>query len=176
MDSERKVSGEGTLTSGPYGIEPAWIDYNGHLNMAYYLVLFDRGIDALMAAAGIVPRCEADPTLFAAEAKLRYLDEVRADDELTCETSVLRVDAKRLHSWQSLRRRDGRIAATCENLHLSVARADGVARVAPFASPAYDALVARVRGKSWPEGAGEAVALRGFAGASGPPAEARNAR
>ena len=23
-------------------VEPGWIDYNGHLNMAYYNVLFDR--------------------------------------------------------------------------------------------------------------------------------------
>ena len=26
-------------------IEPQWIDYNGHLNMAYYNVMFDRAID-----------------------------------------------------------------------------------------------------------------------------------
>ena len=26
-------------------VEPAWIDYNGHLNMAYYNVLFDRAVD-----------------------------------------------------------------------------------------------------------------------------------
>ena len=40
------------LTQVPYlapvmQIEQAWIDYNGHLNMAYYHVLFDRGVDAL---------------------------------------------------------------------------------------------------------------------------------
>ena len=28
-------------------IEPQWIDYNGHLNMAYYNVMFDRAIDEL---------------------------------------------------------------------------------------------------------------------------------
>ena len=26
-------------------VEPQWIDYNGHLNMAYYNVLFDRAVD-----------------------------------------------------------------------------------------------------------------------------------
>ena len=26
-------------------VEPGWIDYNGHLNMAYYHVLFDRAVD-----------------------------------------------------------------------------------------------------------------------------------
>ncbi len=32
-------------------IEPQWIDYNGHLNMAYYNVMFDRAIDEIVAAA-----------------------------------------------------------------------------------------------------------------------------
>jgi hypothetical protein len=26
-------------------VEPEWIDYNGHLNMAYYNMLFDRAVD-----------------------------------------------------------------------------------------------------------------------------------
>ena len=28
-------------------IEPQWIDYNGHLNMAYYNVMMDRAIDEM---------------------------------------------------------------------------------------------------------------------------------
>ena len=35
-------------------VEEAWIDYNGHLNMAYYNVLFDRAVDeAYELIAGI---------------------------------------------------------------------------------------------------------------------------
>lgn len=34
-------------------VEPQWIDYNGHLNMAYYNVLFDRAADEAYALAGI---------------------------------------------------------------------------------------------------------------------------
>ena len=30
-------------------VEPQWIDYNGHLDMAYYNVLFDRAVDAGMS-------------------------------------------------------------------------------------------------------------------------------
>ncbi|HWP26351.1 MAG TPA: thioesterase family protein, partial [Xanthobacteraceae bacterium] len=37
-------------------VEPAWIDYNGHLNMAYYNVLFDRAVDELFELIG----CGAD--------------------------------------------------------------------------------------------------------------------
>ena len=36
-------------------IEPQWIDYNGHLNMAYYNVMFDRAIDQLWLKLGIGP-------------------------------------------------------------------------------------------------------------------------
>jgi acyl-CoA thioester hydrolase len=34
-------------------VEPAWIDYNGHLNMAYYNVLFDRAVDEVYERLGI---------------------------------------------------------------------------------------------------------------------------
>ena len=34
-------------------VEPAWIDYNGHLNMAYYNVLFDRCVDEAYELLGI---------------------------------------------------------------------------------------------------------------------------
>ena len=37
------MSSKPPLTSRVMGIEPDWIDYNGHLNMAFYNVLFDRG-------------------------------------------------------------------------------------------------------------------------------------
>ena len=33
-------------------VEPAWIDYNGHLNMAYYNVLFDRAVDEAFELIG----------------------------------------------------------------------------------------------------------------------------
>ena len=36
-------------------IEPQWIDYNGHLNMAYYNVMMDRAIDEMWLQLGIGP-------------------------------------------------------------------------------------------------------------------------
>ena len=43
------------FVSSTMRVEPAWIDYNGHLNMAYYLVLFDRAIEEAFAVAGLGP-------------------------------------------------------------------------------------------------------------------------
>ena len=34
-------------------VEPGWIDYNGHLNMAYYNVLFDRAVDEVYELLGL---------------------------------------------------------------------------------------------------------------------------
>ena len=36
-------------------VEPDWIDYNGHLNMAYYNVLFDRAVDEAFGLLGCGP-------------------------------------------------------------------------------------------------------------------------
>ena len=36
-------------------VEPEWIDYNGHMNVAYYTLAFDRALDELFEALGIGP-------------------------------------------------------------------------------------------------------------------------
>ena len=43
------------LMSSPITIDPAWIDYNGHLNMAYYNVIFDRGLEEMLRPLGLGP-------------------------------------------------------------------------------------------------------------------------
>ncbi|MBI4275533.1 MAG: thioesterase family protein, partial [Rhizobiales bacterium] len=63
-------------------VEPAWIDYNGHLNMAYYNVLFDRAVDEIYELVGIGAQYlkERHCSLFTAEVHVRYLRELQADD------------------------------------------------------------------------------------------------
>ena len=111
-------------------IEPDWIDYNGHLNMAAYLVIFDRAIDRLIDHVGLASEPGDAPTLFAASAKIDYLRELPATATPDCTTTVVRVDDKRVHSWQELVV-GGAVHARCENLHLHVDRR-GSAKVAPF--------------------------------------------
>ena len=63
-------------------IEPAWIDYNGHLNMAYYNVMFDRAVDELWFKLGIGPTYmkERHGSTFTAECHVRYLREIHLGD------------------------------------------------------------------------------------------------
>src|SRR5258708_8783730 len=65
-------------------VEPEWIDYNGHLNMAYYNVLFDRAVDETYELIGVgadyvVSRRQS---IFTAQAHVRYLRELHAGDPL----------------------------------------------------------------------------------------------
>ena len=61
-------------------VEPEWIDYNGHLNMAYYNVLFDRAVDEAyeLMGCGIAYLKDTRHSTFTAEAHIRYLRELHA--------------------------------------------------------------------------------------------------
>src|ERR1700743_2686113 len=63
-------------------IEPQWIDYNGHLNMAYYNVMMDRAIDELWLQLGIGPTYmkERHGSTFTVECHVRYLREIHLGD------------------------------------------------------------------------------------------------
>ena len=60
-------------------VVPEWLDSNGHMNLAFYVVVFDRGTDAWMDLAGLSAayRAEAGHTVFAVEAHTLYRQELR---------------------------------------------------------------------------------------------------
>ena len=104
-------------------VEPQWIDYNGHLNMAYYNVLFDRCVDEAYELIGIgqdyVDRRRH--SAYTAEVHVRYLRELRAGDPVRVTLQLLDYDAKRLHYFEQLfHSEEGWISATSENLALHV--------------------------------------------------------
>jgi acyl-CoA thioester hydrolase len=104
-------------------VEPGWIDYNGHLNMAYYNVLFDRAVDEAFTLVGCGPDYVAAcrHSCFTAEVHLRYLRELRADDPVRVTFQLLDYDAKRIHYFEQLfHAEDGWVSATSENMALHV--------------------------------------------------------
>jgi acyl-CoA thioester hydrolase len=114
-------------------VEENWIDYNGHLNMAYYNVLFDRAVDEAYELIGIgadyVSRREH--SFFTAEVHLRYLRELHAGDQVRVTFQLLDFDRKRLHTFEQLFHADeGWVAATSENMSLHVDM--GARKAAPF--------------------------------------------
>ena len=132
---------EAPIRSSVMSVESDWIDYNGHLNMAYYHVLFDRALDQVFARIGVdeMHVQGAHHSIFALEAHVCYLRELRAGEKVSVETIFLGHDTKRLHLFQALLNLDKDfVAATSEQVGMYVNL--GSRRSAPF--PAE--IVARI--------------------------------
>jgi acyl-CoA thioester hydrolase len=114
-------------------VRPEWIDYNGHMNVAYYVLVFDHATDALFEALGLGEqyRRSTELSLFAVESHIAYEREVALGDPLRVESRVLGADAKRLHfGHEMFHAGDGRRAATIELMAIHVDLR--VRRTAPF--------------------------------------------
>jgi acyl-CoA thioester hydrolase len=146
-------------------VEPEWIDYNGHLNMAYYNVLFDRTVDEAyeLMGCGIAYLKDTRHSTFTAEAHIRYLRELHAGAPVRVTLQLIDFDAKRMHYFEELfHAEEGWLSATSENLVLHV---DITAKkVAPFP----DFIAARLaKMKSAhahlpvPDGVGRRIAMPG---------------
>jgi len=146
------------------GIEPGWIDYNGHLNMAYYLVVFDRGYDVVAESLGMGAEYARTRrmTTYTGDARIAYLNEVHQNADLVTSYQILDHDEKRIHAFQELRHAaDGKVAATCETLTLHIDMAGP--KVCPFPPDVMErveALAANHAGLPVPDGVGKKIGLR----------------
>jgi acyl-CoA thioester hydrolase len=105
-------------------VKPEWIDHNRHLNMGYYLVVFDLATDEFFRWVGLGAehRRTHRVTTFCLEAHVTYHREVREGDPLRFTTQLLAHDAKRLHYIHCMfHATDGYLAATNELMSLHVA-------------------------------------------------------
>jgi acyl-CoA thioester hydrolase len=142
-------------------VRPEWIDYNGHLSEAYYVLVFGHATDAFMHRLGMTPvyLVETGTSLYTLEAHVRYLDQVPPGSRLEIRTSVIGVTAKLLWLWHEMWSPHpgsaARLRATEEVLAVHVDSRAG--RSSPFP----DGLRARVEG--WrtppPEHASRRIAL-----------------
>ena len=115
-------------------VRPEWIDENGHLNMGFYVVVFDFATDAWLDSIGIDSEHKRDRnvTTFTLEAHVNYLREVREGDPLRFTTQLLGFDEKRIHYVHCMHhQREGFVAATNELMSLHVSAL--TRRAAPMA-------------------------------------------
>lgn len=126
-------------------VRPEWIDQNRHMNMGYYLVVFDTATDAFLAWLGLdaAHRREQRVTTFALEAHVTYHREVCAGDPLRFTSRLLDYDAKRIHYFHEMwQEREHYLAATNELMSVQVSEV--TRRSAPMAPGVLDRL-AQVR-------------------------------
>ncbi|SDN43907.1 acyl-CoA thioester hydrolase [Lutimaribacter pacificus] len=149
--------------SSPMTVVPEWIDYNGHMNMAYYNVLFDRCADEAYSLMGFGPDYirARSMTTYTAEFHVCYVRELHEGHRTYATFQMLDFDEKRFHYYQELYHEDGWLAATAEALALHIDMTGP--RVAPMPPDTHErvaALYESHRSLPRPERAGRAIGIR----------------
>lgn len=111
------------LELSPGVVRPEWVDYNGHMNVAYYVLAFDHACDSFLDHIGMTDayRARSGGTTFAAEMHITYQREVMAGDPLRFTSHLLGFDKKRIHFILHMYHAEqGYLAATSEWMSLYV--------------------------------------------------------
>ena len=105
-------------------VRPEWVDYNGHMNVAYYVLAFDHATDRLLDYLGLGQDYlkEKACSVFVVESHVTYESELVAGDPLRFETYLLGHDEKRVHFFHMMYHAgEGFVAASNELLALHMA-------------------------------------------------------
>jgi len=122
-------------------VPPEWIDFNNHMNVAYYVRAFDLGVDALWLDFGITEEhiAASHSSTFAVETHILYQQELKLHDPYVVTSQILAYDEKRIHQFQRMyHAEDGYLAATAEwlTLHVDLQKR----RVAPWPKKILDGI------------------------------------
>ncbi len=103
-------------------VRPEWVDHYGHMNLAYYLVVFDLATDHVWPDWGLGPALRARGLgTFAVESWQAYRREVVLDAPLAADSALLAHDTKRLLLRHRLyHAAEGWLSAENEVLYLCV--------------------------------------------------------
>ena len=96
---------------------PEWIDYNSHMNMAFYVLAFDKATDAFLDYLAMDQnyRTRAQCSVFTLETHVNYLRELHLDEPIAVTLQLLDYDSKRIHYFQQMyHAEDNYLAATTE--------------------------------------------------------------
>lgn len=119
-----------------------WVDYNGHLRDAFYLLIFSFATDAFMDRIGLATddRDASGHSLFTLEAHINFLHEVKLGEVVEVRTQIIGQDRKRVQLYHGLYKAEGDVElAASEQMLLHVDLAAGP-KSAPFSETSLQAL------------------------------------
>ena len=145
-------------------VRSEWIDFNGHMNVAYYVLAFDRATDRLLEHLGLGEEYarRENNSVFVVDMNVTYRMELRDGESFNVTTQLLGFDQKRIHFFHEMFRDGGDLVATNEilalHVDLSIRRATAIPSAA---SSKLTELESIHGGLPWPEAAGRVIQLAG---------------
>ena len=100
-----------------------WTDYNGHMNMSYYILIFDNAAEVMLTKfnMGGDSAQRNKKSTFAVETHTTYDQEVKIGEEVEVHLTYLDHDKKRIHYRVSMFHKEKKyLAATTEVLSLYI--------------------------------------------------------
>ena len=122
MDNNK--SNETIFQSNIQNVKKEWIDYNGHMNVAYYTLAFDNSLDDFLETI-----LEIGPTFvnkekqgpYSLQANYHYLDELILGDKFFVKIYIIDSDKKKVHIvLEMIEFKTKRQVAVCETLLINV--------------------------------------------------------
>lgn len=107
-------------------IKPEWLDYNNHMNVAYYVLIFDHAGEQLAEDLGLGEQItkETDISWMVLENHITYNNEVVLDQPVDVRMQLVDHDSKRLHLYFEMyaKNDDGSeyLASTLEQMAMCV--------------------------------------------------------
>ena len=80
-------------------VRPEWIDYNGHMNVAYYLMAADHAMEAFCARIGVGESYmkATNKSTFALDTRIIYVRELTLGAPIRITAQLVAYDSKRIH-------------------------------------------------------------------------------
>ena len=100
-----------------------WVDYNNHLNMAYYVLIFDQALEVMLEKfkMGANSAKKNQRSTMVVETNTKYISEVKENDEVDIILTFFDHDKKRLHlKLEIIEKKTKKISASIEWLSLYV--------------------------------------------------------
>jgi len=104
-------------------VKQEWIDWNGHMNLAHYVTVFDQASGSFTRQLGLGgPYRDAGfGQTFVLETHITYDREAHEDDPLRVTTLLVDHDAKRMHLYQEMFHAEkGHLISTSERIGIHI--------------------------------------------------------
>jgi acyl-CoA thioester hydrolase len=104
-------------------VRPEWVDYNGHLRDAFYMLIYSLATDAFMDRIGLdeAGRRALKRTLYTLEVHVCYLREIKEGAHVRVDMRVIAFDKKRIHLYLEMFEGEGdEPVSACEQMMMQI--------------------------------------------------------